>query len=242
VVVAGNLDADAMLQAVEEDFSSMPRGERASAKKVPPPVKKPILRFVRDASSQIDLRISFRAPALQESSYSAVFMLSRVLADGLASRMYSELVDKRGLAYVLSAGLTTYEEVSLFDFEVSVASDRASELVRALLDFAHRSRRFRYNDEELERVLRRYRYGMEFMSDVPVDLAGWYGRGVLFGMEAETHALESQLLNVDAARLREAARSLFIPEGMVLAASGDLARGEWKKIREAVDEWSSLQK
>jgi predicted Zn-dependent peptidase len=165
-------------------------------------------------------------------------MLGRVLGDGLASRMNAELVDRQGLAYSLHAGITRYADCGLFEVEVAVAPDRASEAVRAILGFARSASRFRFSSEELLRVRRRYRYAAEFRADSAADLSGWHGTAALFRIEPQVTHMASRIDKVSAADVRQAARSAFRREGLVIAAAGSLARGEWGRVREVVADWN----
>ncbi|MBI3178858.1 MAG: insulinase family protein, partial [Deltaproteobacteria bacterium] len=136
VSIAGPIDVGEVVMQVKRAFGRLDAG-RAPMVETPPPARhEPVLRYVRDASSQIDIRLSFDAVSISDPEYPALVMLARILADGLASRMHAELVDRRGLAYALHAGLTTYGDCGRFDFEVSVAPDRAAAAVAAILDFA----------------------------------------------------------------------------------------------------------
>ena len=196
-----------------------------------------MLRYVRNASSQVDLRLSFRAAPVSDPHYPALVLLARLLADGLASRMHAELVDRRGLAYALHAGLTTYQDCGLFEFEVAVAPDKAAEAIDALLGFADGAGRLRFSAEERARTLRRFRYSMEFMEDDAADLASWYGRAALFGVENEVTSLESRIAQLDLAAIHAAARRFFSRQGLVVTAVGELVRGEWGRIKKLVDRW-----
>ena len=187
--ISGPMDADALRLHAIRELSSLPPGEPVLTSVSASAHGTPLVHFVRDTGSQVDIRMSFRSVPMHDRLYPALVLLARLLADGLASRMHAELVDRRGLAYALNAGLTTYADCGLFDFEVSVAPDRAAELTEAILEFASTAERFRYSRDELARTRRRYRYGMEFMSDSPADLASWYGRAALFGVETQTDAL-----------------------------------------------------
>jgi predicted Zn-dependent peptidase len=236
--VAGPLDPDRVLAHAERVFAPLPAGEPPLAALPLPQRDEPILRFVRDASSQVDIRLSFGAVPATDPQYPALVMLARLLADGLASRMHAELVDRRGLAYALHAGLTTYGDCGLFDFEVSVAPDRAAEVVEGILYFARAASRFRFSGEELARTRRRYRYGLEFMHDSSADLASWHGRATLFGVERDMAALGHRIGRLRGQDIRAAARHVFRPEGLVLAAVGELARGEWSRVRRVVERWA----
>lgn len=237
IAVAGPFDPAQALPLVAAGFERLPRGEAPLGDIPPPPRDEPVLRYVRDTSSQVDIRLSFRAPPVQDPDYPASVMLARLLADGLASRMHAELIDRRGLAYLLHAGLTTYADGGLFEFDVAVAPSRAAELVRAILEFAASASRMRFTPDELSRAWRRYRYGMEFMGDSAVELASWYGRAALFGVDDEMAALGARIEAVSAADVRAAARRLFQRRGLVVTAVGELVRGEWRRVREVVDGW-----
>lgn len=235
IAVAGPFDAERVHREVERAFASVPTG--APPLDAPPVLGtgEPVLRFVRDTASQVDIRLTFQAPPVQDPEYPAMIMLARVLADGLASRMHAELVDRKGLAYVLHAGLTTYSDCGLFEFDVAVAPNRAAETVASILNFAESAGRLRYRTDELDRARRRYRYGMEFMRDSAVELASWHGRAALFGIEDAMARLGGQIEDVDGDMIRAAARRIFKRKGMVLTAVGELARGEWSKVRKVVD-------
>ncbi len=237
VSVAGPVEASSALEQVRRAFSRLPQGTLPAG--VPPrtPAPAPALTQVRDSGSQIDLRLSFRSVPMQHPQYPALVLLARLLADGLASRLHAELVDRRGLAYALSAGLTTYADCGLFDFEVAVAPERTAELTNALLELARGAQRFRFGEAELSRTLKRYAFGMQFMSDAAHELASWHGRASLFGVEAETRRLGERIAAVSLADLRQAARTVFRPEGLVVSAVGDVGRDEWRKVRRVVEDF-----
>ena len=235
--IAGPMDVPRLSARVRRAFGKLPAGSPPLVVVPTPPPRAPRVRYVRDAASQVDIRICFRGVQVHDPQYPALVMLARVLADGLGSRMHAELVDRRGLAYALHAGLTTYSDCGLFDFEVSVAPDRAAEVVKAILEFAGTASRFRFSASELQRVRRRYRYGIEFMRDSPADLASWYGRSTLFGVEQQMDMLGHRIERLHEAEIRQAARRVFRRQGLVMAAAGELARGEWRRATRVVDSW-----
>ncbi len=234
VAVSGDVDCDATLESMETSFGGLLNvepGERISPRL---PRSEPVCRFVKDPSSQVDFRLSFRSHTIGEQNYPAQAMLARVLADGMASRMYSELIEKRGLAYSLSAGALTYSDVGLFDFDFTVAPEKAVDTVEAVLQFAKSARRLRYRDEELQRALRRYRFGMEFMNDSASELAGFFGRSQLFGIDQELSQLPQHFERVSSSDLRAVAKEIFAPAGMALVGVGELPRGAATRLRQMV--------
>jgi predicted Zn-dependent peptidase len=237
VCIAGPLDVQRTAAWVHENFAALAQGSAPLCATPADPVDVPQVRYVHDAASQVDIRLSFRGVPVQDPEHPALVMLGRVLADGLASRMHAELVDRRGLAYALHAGPTTYGDCGLFEFEVAVAPEKACAVVQALLDFAKSASRFRFSADELERVLRRYRYGTEFMADSPADLASWYGRAALFGVESEMDSLGAALEQVTQTQIRQVAKRIFCRKGLVVTAVGEFKRGDWRRVRDVVEHW-----
>lgn len=237
VCVAGPIAPLPILARVRRSFASLPAGQSPLVTAPPPPKPEPVLRYVRDASSQVEIRLSFRAVPIHDPGFPALVMLGRILGDGLASRMNAELVDRRGLAYSLHAGLTRYADCGLFDFDVAVAPNRAARAVSAILEFAAAASRFRYTPAEMDRACRRHRYSMEFRSDSVADLSVWHGSATLFGIRSQAEALGGQLVRVDANQIRDAARRVFQRRGLVITAAGELTRGEWGRVKRVVEGW-----
>ncbi|MEZ4271957.1 MAG: pitrilysin family protein [Myxococcota bacterium] len=237
VSIAGPVDPTRVLAQVKRAFGQLPAGSVPKTQPPGAPAAQPILKFIRDRSSQVDIRLSFRAVSMQHENYTALVTLGRLLADGLASRMHADLVDRRGLAYALHGGLSTYQDCGLFEFDVSVAPARAAEAVRALLDFVRASRRFRFTNTEFTRMRRRYRYAIEFMEDSAADLACWHGRAALFHAGMQMDALARKMNHVSHVDVRRAAKDVFKRQGLVLTAIGELARGEWRRVKQVVDDW-----
>jgi hypothetical protein len=75
------------------------------------------------------------------------------------------------------------------------------------------------------------------MRDSPADLASWYGRATLFAVEQQMAKLGARFARMQEDALRRAARRVFRREGLVVAAVGELARGEWRRVCRAVDRW-----
>jgi predicted Zn-dependent peptidase len=238
ISVAGPVQTESTVELLERAFCKMRAGAPADDTLPPSPNDAPSAMFAYDSASQIDLRLSFRGMSAHEPDYPALVMLGRVLADGLASRMHAELVDRKGLAYALGAGLTTYTDCGLFDFDVAVAPDKAQAALKAILDFARGASRIRYTQDELRRACRRHRYGLEFMRDSAADLTDWHGRAAAFGLEARMASLPEALEAVTPQALRDVARRVFQRRGMAFTAVGPLKKTAWHMLKQHVEDWS----
>ena len=134
VAVAGNIDWDAFARDAEKAFGELP-GD------APPPVEtKPPDRgvtHIAKQSAQTHLALAHPAATVSDERYYAARMAQAVLSDGMASRLFTEVREKRGLVYHVSsryhslrghAGMFTYAgtrpEVAQQTFDVTVGELR----------------------------------------------------------------------------------------------------------------------
>ena len=111
-----------MTRAVEQSFSSLPRGARGGAAPPPNGQKKPRFSFVENTSSQTDLRVAFRALSERDPREPAVEMLMRVLDDGMSTRLYERICDRLGLCYDVSGMFEAYEDDGVLDVAAGAAA------------------------------------------------------------------------------------------------------------------------
>ncbi|MCC7543018.1 MAG: insulinase family protein [Deltaproteobacteria bacterium] len=139
--------------------------------------------------NQSDVRISFRTFSERDPRMPALRLMSRLLDDGLSTRLYRRICDELGLCYEVFAGLDPYEDTGVFDLGGTVANERATELVRELLSVAAGLRQG-VTASELDKAKSRLRWELVATADDPEDVASFYGIATLFGF---TSSLEDQV-------------------------------------------------
>jgi predicted Zn-dependent peptidase len=86
---------------------------------------------------------------------------------------------------------------------------------------------------ELARAKARLRWQMLELYDMPTELAGFVGQGILSGVEAEPEARIEQLMNVTRAGVQAAAARIFRAERSSLVVIGKLDRAAQNKLQAA---------
>ena len=107
LVLTGDIEPDAALELVKRHFEDIP----AAARPAPPDVSEP-RRTAEHRASKLDplanrpaLCISYHAPDRETPEFFAMGLLDQVLAQGEDSRLYRELVSRRGFTGDISAGI-----------------------------------------------------------------------------------------------------------------------------------------
>ncbi|NOK02573.1 MULTISPECIES: pitrilysin family protein [Myxococcus] len=220
VTAAGRVKHSEVLEMTERAFARLPRGP--SSVEAPPPLTPPgpRLHFVSHDESQTEFRLNFRGVPEQHEDYPALQIIRRVLDDGLSSRLPFEIVEKRGLAYSVSASLDAYHDAGLLEIEAASAPEKAATVITEAFRVLSTLCENEVGEEELARAKRRHRMLLEFSQDSPGELSGWFGGTELF-RTPESFGHRADLVDSQsAARVREVARRYFNRENLTVVAVG----------------------
>lgn len=220
LAAAGPVTHQDMMRLAHEHFSALPPGARALD--TPPPAwpHGPELVHVDHEESQVDLRLNFPTPPERHPDFAPLLVLRRVLDDGLSSRLQVNIVDRRGLAYAVGAGLDTFSELGLFEVDVSCAPAKVAQVCEELLRTLGELTTTPVGEDELERARTRHRIGLEFAVDSPSDLVGWFGGTALFH---EPEAWEDRIRRIDSVTADDVlrvARSVFRKTNLIAVSVG----------------------
>jgi predicted Zn-dependent peptidase len=239
LAVAGPVRHADVVRLAARHFGSMRMGTRMADEAPPSWTRGPHLIAVDHRESQTDVRLSFPGPAEDHPDFPALIVLRRVLDDGLASRLQTNVVERKGLAYAVHAGIDTFSDCSIFEVEAACAPKKsplvAAEFVRLLAEICDTP----VPDEELNRAKMRHRIGLEFSMDSQGEMLGWFGGTELF-RPAESFASRVEKVDaVSAADLMRVARATFRRSRVLGCAVGPM-NGVEKGLAAVVDEAAGL--
>jgi predicted Zn-dependent peptidase len=230
LVAAGPVEQGRILELAERTLGQMPRGERTS-ETAPElaPLSEPAFLFVSHDESQTELQLSFPCPSEDHPDHAALNLIRAVLDDGLTSWLPYHIVEKRGLAYSIHAGIDVFADAAVFEIEAACTPAKVVSVYDEVIGQMARLCAAPLPDGELERVKRRHRIGLDFALDDLNALAGWYGATELF---RDPETFEERLEKLEAVtpdHMLEVARRVFRPENLYVCAVGpSKARAEAK--------------
>jgi predicted Zn-dependent peptidase len=218
--VAGPVREAEVVELAEEHLGALPRG-RVSRDEAPPPWPEgPSLEHVQHEDAQSELCLNFPCPPEHHPDYPTHLVIRRILDDGLSSRLPFEVVERRGLAYSLHAGIDAFADAGMFAVDGACAPKKlprvVDEILRVLSELTVRP----VAEEELVRVQRRHRMTLAFSLDSAAELAGWYGSGEVLhapeGFEERCRRVE----RVTAEDVLRVARATFTRKNLVAVFVG----------------------
>lgn len=240
VAVAGPVRHAQVAELAAEHFGRFPRGRRTTETPPPPWPRGPAARWVEHDDAQLELELCFPCPPERHAEFPVHLCIRRLLDDGLSSRLPYEVVERRGLAYSLHAGLDTYADAGLHVIEGACAPAKGARTLAEILRVLGRLAAEPVPAEELRRVQRRHRIQLEFSLDSAADLVGWWGTGeVVAGPER----FEDRCRRIDAvtpADVLRVARATFTRANLLAVVVGSAPRRERAAVERLLADAAAL--
>jgi predicted Zn-dependent peptidase len=231
IVAAGPFEPNLVLKELEKLFGNLKAGQRPAVH-APRNQSSPVFKFVAHGASQTSLRIGFRAPSFLDPREPATQLLVRVLDDGLSTRLYEHICDRRGLCYDVAAIYEAYEDVGLLDLSADSANERAAEVLAELFNVVNRLRDEGPTQAELDKAKRRHSWQLGMILDDPEEVASHYAMSELAGTLQDPAARRDQLAAVTRDQVITAARELFAPGGLNVVAVGAQSKRNRDKLKQ----------
>lgn len=233
--IAGRSKAAEVIEMAAEAFAAMPSGAPAADGEAARFVPGSRITARQAEGSQLHVQLCFEALPDLHADFIALQLLTRVLDDGIGSRLQQAVCEKRGLVYELTTGLDCYADCGLYDIEMRVAPRRAASAIAATLEALQRLCDEGVNDEELASVRERSLHELECRVDSTSEMATHFGAATLFGAPASLEEEARQLLAVEPADVQRVAQRLFAASKVHATLLGPVERANMKRIEALIE-------
>ena len=152
LAVSGNVPRAGVLAAAERLFRPLPGPGGAPAPPSVEPTPRGERRVVERDAKQAQVLVGFLAPPLAHADYAPVRVLATVLGGGMSSRLFTELRDRRGLAYSVGVLATARTGPALFAPYLGTAPPNAEAALAGMLAEVDRLRMQPVEERELSRA------------------------------------------------------------------------------------------
>jgi predicted Zn-dependent peptidase len=179
IAVAGNLSAEEARVAVEEHLGGVKPRPGLPFARAPRSAKARTKMHVK-RGEQVHLCIGWRGVPQQHPDKWTFDMLNAVLGEGMSSRLFLELREKRALAYDVHSYEANFSDIGHLVIYAGVAPDRASEAVTVALAEVARLRDEPVGEAELARVRDFVKGRIELRLEDTRGVAGWLAGQEMF--------------------------------------------------------------
>lgn len=225
ISIAGRIPPEEAILLVQEIFGDWQApGTPLPTLNLPPVSPHPHATVTPQETQQSVVMLGYLAPEVQHPDYAAMKLLNTYLGNGLSSRLFVELREKRGLAYDVSALYPTRLDTSQFVAYMGTAPENSAIALEGLRIEVDRLANIELSEEELQacknKMLGQYALGKQTNSQI-AQVVGWY-ETLGLGIEFDTK-FQADIAAVTVAEAQEVAQKYFIepyislvgPEGAV---------------------------
>ncbi len=131
VAAAGNIEHDQLVDYAQETFGALQNGGDAASQEAV--YYSGERREVRDLE-QIHLVLGFRGAPIGTPEFYTMSVLSNLLGGGMASRLFQEIREKRGLVYSIDTFMSAFADTGLFGVYAGTGTGQIGELIPVLCD------------------------------------------------------------------------------------------------------------
>jgi predicted Zn-dependent peptidase len=167
----------------------------------PVPAKFKAGEFRKDKKcAQTHIVLGFQATSRHDPAYPALRLYSSILGGGMASRLFQEVREKRGLAYSIYSFLDIFQDDGLFGLYVGTSPNNAKELMPVLISELKKSTA-RLTQNELQRAKTQLKASILMSQDSIIGRADQIARHFIYRNALPN--LKKSLAAIDAVRLQD---------------------------------------
>ena len=222
VSIAGKILPKQAIALVEEAFGDWHSPSQPTVISTSTPQFQPLLVTHEQDTQQAIIVIGYPAPAVNSPDYAALKIVSTYLGNGLSSRLFVELREKRGLAYEVSAFYPTRLETSQFVAYIGTASQNTGTALEGLRYECERLANVSLTEEELKicksKLLGQYALGKQTNGQI-AQVYGWY-EVMGLGLEFDRQFVET-ISAVTEADVQNVAQKYFGTPAISIVGSAD---------------------
>ena len=223
VAIAGKVNAEEVFDAVAALFDDVE--PRAPAKlSAAPDAGRVRMKVLGRRTEQAHVCIGWRGVAQEHPDKYALDMLNAILGEGMSSRLFLELREKRALAYDVHSYGTNYVDSGHLVVYAGVTPERISEVIEASLAEVTRMRDEIVPEDEIERVRDFNKGRLELRLEDSRGVSNWLaGQELFLGRVRTVDEVCAIIDSISATDVRRVARLYLRPELSYIAAVGPRA-------------------
>ena len=223
VALAGRLNADEAIAAVDEALGGLAPREVVKAKPAPR-AGKTHAKLLGKRAEQTNLCVGWRTVHTTHPDKYSIEMLNAVLGEGMSSRLFLELREKRGLAYDVHSFRGNYSDAGHLVVYAGFAPQNGAEVMKAIMREVECLRDEVVPDIEIERVRDFAKGRLELQLEGTGGVAGWLaGQELFLGRVRSVEEVTALIDGVTTADMQRVARQYLRPELAYVAAIGPRA-------------------
>ncbi len=224
LVVAGNIDRSVRTWIDERFGRQKSTGENLEgfdAIELPSKTKVPRARVQSKKTEQIQLAMGFPGLGHQDPRLPAVALLANILGGTMSSRLFTEVRERKGLAYFVRASHQSYEDTGVFMIRAGLDKTRLELAVKTIRKELRKMTQEKVSARELKGAKANIRGHLAIKLEDSFQRAQYYAGQMLFKKRIQSpQAFLKNIEAVKASDIQAIAKELLSERSMSVAAVG----------------------
>ncbi len=219
--VSGSYDKKVLNDLISKYWKNYPKNKFHNWTKAVDSQNQYRLKVQFKETEQAHLALGFKGFKYGDKRNAAQSVLSAILGGGMSSRLFSEVREKRGLAYYVRASGGSYQDTGVFNIGAGVQIPKIEEAIKVILDELEKIKSIKVEDAELKKA-KEFIKGKSALAleDNQVRL-DWFLEAAAFKPEILTpKEAFAKIDKVTASDVQKVAKDLFQKEKLTLAVIG----------------------
>ncbi len=220
VAIAGNISHEEIMERMQPAFSDWPDGKFAPWKPAPG-VNGSRCAVRYKTTEQAHVSLAVPALPLNHPDRHALSYLSVIMGEGMSSRLFVELREKRGLVYDVHSYVAHFRDAGAFNVYTGVDPKNAIEALKVILAELERLRADGATDEELTKARELSKGRLMLRMEDSRNVSGWIGGQEL--LLENVRSIDEAIAEMDAVTLDDlnrVAREIIDSSRLHLAVVG----------------------
>ena len=205
-------DAEPLIQKYLEVIPNS--NESESEVQAPEALNQEYVELIKEDANQAQILQGWRVPTIGHKDYPAIMLLNVILgASGLSSRLFTELREKKGLAYTVRSAYETHLKSAVFSIYIGTEPSNVQTSIEGFKEEIDKIKKIPVSEEELANAKNNIIGKQQFITETnsqQANMCAYYSiMGKSFDYQAE---LISQLKSVTSEELQACANKYFTEE------------------------------
>lgn len=220
VCLAGNINKE-MENKVQKYFSGFNNVDLMDKEDLFEKQTKPNLKVNYKKVDQANISLGVRTYKIGHEDEMVLKLMAIILGGSMSSRLFSELREKRGLAYYVRTQAEFYSDSGYLTSQAGVPTERIEESIQVILKEYKKLTTNLVDKKELQRAKDLMKGRLTIQLEASDDVANWYAKQeVLRGAQLTPEKFIEKINKVSAGDIKRVAKDIFINQGLNLAMIG----------------------
>lgn len=221
LAVAGKVTEEQVQKLAEKYFSCFNKGEREPIIKFKNGQTEPKVRLVSKKTDQAHLCFGFPAFAFGDQDEQPLEVLSAILGEGMSSRLFIQVRERRGLAYYIHSITDFYNETGLILCQAGVNLEKIDEAIKVIREQFEKTKNGDVSAKELTKAKEFLKGRSALRMENSRAVAEWYAdKELLEGKIKTPDEISKEIDQVTLEDISRVADRVFKPEKINLAIIG----------------------